>query len=669
MTAVREIRAFLKPLLFLVLALTLPVSLKAQQNPSARLDSISGYYLPLIASEKADTVKARLLIRYANSIVWYNLDSSMALANKALELSKKANYNRGIAISLMAISVFHTNVGNYDKGLLYNLDALSYARKITPANYGLIAKIYMNIGVIHSDLGDYNEAATHFYTSIDYAEKGNSKSSLATAYNNLVPVLVPLKEYDKALKYIKAAKELAATDANAAVRLPYLYVNEASILFDVGRQGDAINSLNEAIGLAQQADLVDVLIEAFLLRGNIYERYADNTAALTSYEKAYELGSKFPVGRLRACLDLGKFYLNTHRYNLAEGYLLEGLQSSQDIGKKEEKIELNSNLAKVYFATNRYKQGSDLLDTATKQKDSLISLKKMRSVNLMDIKYQTAKKDKEIIEKKLLIAQQSAKLVKQSIWIAAIIITAIILIAASILYSIHKQRLLEQKEAVTAWQSMVAGEERERTRLARELHDGIGGLLSTLRMYLGSIGQNSYAPADTDNFTHALELLDSTLDEVRNTAHNLLPELLLRHGIPEAIRLFCLNVQQAKAINIDFQYYGFIDRYDSNFELVVYRIAQELIQNIIKHAEASFAIIQLSQHNDLLDLTVEDNGKGISETTLSNGIGLKSIRERVKNLNGSMNITSVKGKGTTIYIEFNLQNQRMFHYEHQSNNS
>src|SRR5690606_24291682 len=119
----------------------------------------------------------------------------------------------------------------------------------------------------------------------------------------------------------------------------------------------------------------------------------------------------------------------------------------------------------------------------------------------------------------------------------------------------NRQRSEKQKREIAVWQALSEGEEKERARIARELHDGIGGLLSTLKMQLRILAKRMPEVAVTDIYQEADGLLDNTITEVRKTAHNLMPELILRHGLVEAIRMFCRSIQQDEGLKMDFQYY------------------------------------------------------------------------------------------------------------------
>ncbi len=204
----------------------------------------------------------------------------------------------------------------------------------------------------------------------------------------------------------------------------------------------------------------------------------------------------------------------------------------------------------------------------------------------------------------------------------------------------------------------IEGAEKERIRIARELHDGIGGLLAAAKRDFEMV-KISYDLHNKPDFTHGLVLLGEASAELRKTAHNMMPEILLQEGLVEAVAYFCHSVASNKTTRIHFQTIGAIPKFNSAFELTTYRIVQELVHNILKHAQASEALIQMSFSEELFDLTIEDNGIGIPENIMvkTRGIGLKSIEDRLRTINGKMTIQKLQGHGTGIYLEIPIQKE------------
>lgn len=203
-------------------------------------------------------------------------------------------------------------------------------------------------------------------------------------------------------------------------------------------------------------------------------------------------------------------------------------------------------------------------------------------------------------------------------------------------------------------QALMQGEEKERTRLSKDLHDGVGGLLSAVKMHFRAL-QSDLSLQHEKGFNHAMRMLDEAIGEVRKTAHNMTPEILSRKGLSAALEFFCRNVSHSRKLQISFYTSGELPRFRNSFELSVYRIVQELVNNIIKHAYATTALVQITQHGEYISITVEDNGIGFKNTPGEHtGIGLNSLEERVRSLNGQLTITASPGSGTTAYMEFNV---------------
>ncbi|MDZ7615319.1 MAG: ATP-binding protein [Flavobacteriaceae bacterium] len=161
-------------------------------------------------------------------------------------------------------------------------------------------------------------------------------------------------------------------------------------------------------------------------------------------------------------------------------------------------------------------------------------------------------------------------------------------------------------------------------------------------------------PENQQAFERSMDMLDSSIRELRRVAHNMMPESLLRFGLDVALKDFCYEINQSGALKINYLSFGLIDvDIDQTVSIALYRIVQELINNIMNHSGASSAIVQLTKSNDQLLLTVEDDGKGFDPAILKSnkGIGWVSIQNRIDFLKGKLDITSKQGEGTSVHIE------------------
>ena len=231
----------------------------------------------------------------------------------------------------------------------------------------------------------------------------------------------------------------------------------------------------------------------------------------------------------------------------------------------------------------------------------------------------------------------------------------------------HRQKIqqakideLQTEKLLTATEAVLKGEEQERSRLAKDLHDGLGGMLSGIKHSLSTMKENLImTPGNAQAFERSIDMLDSSIREMRRVAHNMMPEMLLKYGLNTALREFCNEITHSGISTINYQS---VDMDNAAVEqtaaVAIYRIAQELVNNAIKHGHASEVLVQLhlSQQEKLLVLTVEDNGKGMDAGVLnqSTGIGWKNIQSRVDFLQGRLDVQSQPGNGTSVMIEITI---------------
>lgn len=183
-------------------------------------------------------------------------------------------------------------------------------------------------------------------------------------------------------------------------------------------------------------------------------------------------------------------------------------------------------------------------------------------------------------------------------------------------------------------------------------------MLSGVKYSLNNMKENLImTPANAQAFEHSISMLDNSINEMRRVAHNLMPETLLRFGLDAAMRDFCSEMQLNGMLQVHYQSVGLKDKsIDQSLSVTVYRVTQELLNNIVKHAGATRAVVQIGATEDQLTITVEDNGKGLADEAIKNarGIGWKNIYSRVHYHKGSISIQSQPDKGTSVFIEFPL---------------
>src|SRR5690606_6514732 len=274
-----------------------------------------------------------------------------------------------------------------------------------------------------------------------------------------------------------------------------------------------------------------------------------------------------------------------------------------------------------------------------------------KSLSGMEVKYETEKKELKI--------EALEKQRQLYIWlgIAGATILLIALAFALIRYrlAVSRRKLaeegsqrLEQEKQLVAVQATLDGEAAERTRLAKDLHDGLGSMLSLVKFNLPQVKAGEAAVLegiDVNRFQKALGMLDDSIRELRRVAHHMMPESLLRYGLKASLSDFCSAIPIA-----DFHYFGDEALLSEKLEIMIYRCIHELVNNALKHAQAKHINVQLVQEQDRISFTVQDDGVGFDQEQVVEGMGLQNVRQRVAAFGGEMNIYSTE-QGTEIHVE------------------
>jgi two-component system NarL family sensor kinase len=394
------------------------------------------------------------------------------------------------------------------------------------------------------------------------------------------------------------------------------------------------------------------------------------TSAQQIYNKSYldealvlskQLDHKIGMAISLRCL--ADYYFHEQHFEKAKAYALQSLKITREFKNPEDEKKVLSLLSHIAAATFDFKSYEKYYWQYDSVAATLVNEELANNIKELEMKYETEKKEDQIRELKH-VEQIQAMSIRQKNIINGILggLIFIIAIAGFLLYRIHRQRQLLQQQAIRELQTekqllatdaVLRGQEAERARLAKDLHDGLGGMLSGVRFTFDAMKENMMmTPENQSSFSRGLEMLDSSIRELRRVAHNMMPESLSKTSLSQSINNLCADLQRSD-LNIIYQEYGLEDKnFPSTVSIAVYRIIQELLNNTIKHAHASEVIVQLSFHDNRLLLTVEDNGKGWTQdqTVSSRGMGWSNIRSRVDYLKGSVDVQSTPDKGTSITI-------------------
>jgi signal transduction histidine kinase len=258
---------------------------------------------------------------------------------------------------------------------------------------------------------------------------------------------------------------------------------------------------------------------------------------------------------------------------------------------------------------------------------------------------------------------KAEKLIQYQILIVSLLLVLGLLVLVFLLLrnrqkAIQKRKLDEERwlQQETRTKAVIEAEERERQRIARELHDGVGQQLSAARLHLSAL-EGKFDPSQTKEellLNNAISMMDDAVKEVRSVAHAMLANALLKQGLAGAVRDFIQKINSGGLIKIELEISGLDQKLDSTVESMLFRIIQEIMSNIIRHSGANQVTIQLHRQESELVLMVEDNGIGFDTSAAFSGAGMQNMKSRVEYINGIFEVDSSPGRGTTISVEVKI---------------
>ncbi len=583
----------------------------------------------------------------------HNFDSATYYFEKAHKISKEVNYNTGLFDYALYMGDIYLYQGKFEEDIKLMESALKLARVINDKHRE--ALFVGNIGNGYMGKGEYEKAIEYTQESIKLFELNNEPDYVSKLNLLLSLCFFNSDNLDKSIEYAKLSflqSEKAKDSVYACHSLSFI----GKVYIEKEGFHKAKPYLEKAYNLAlKNKDNIQIAdIQVSKSRISLYEkkyREAINWClkSLAFYEETGNIHDKV------SCLTiLSKCYL----MNGDKAKALESVSKAEKLALKTQLLKVYEIYSEVSYELGNYKDAYLYYDKRNTIRDSINKTKLQFNIQNLDAKFQSAQKDKSI----LLLEKNQLKQ-RTFIYLLATI-TVGLLVFSFLLYKnyrarkkINEQQIiqLQQEKKIDATQNMIQGEEQERTRLARDLHDGLGGMLSGVKFQLNSMkGNVILSEENAGTFTKSISQIDNAIAEMRRVAHNMMPEALLKFGLDKTLKSYCDSVSQSSDLTVSYQSFGMKTRLEHTYEIVLYRIVQELLNNTIKHAQATKSTIQLSKNNNLISLTVEDNGNGYDVNTIKKrGIGISNINHRVEYLNGKIDMKS-DNKGTSTHIEFEI---------------
>jgi len=619
-----------------------------------------------LSDAKTDKARIQILGDLCWNYSFISFDKALSYGQQELSLAETMRNDTAVALAYSDIGIVYTRTNNLNEALNWHQKAYALRKKLNLKDKAAASQ--SNIAVIYKQQGDYDKAAQSMMNVLAFYSEINDEPKKALVLNNIGLLYLHNNKHDAGRDYFNEALAIAqklkikSLEAN-------VYTNLSQYYFNKKRFPDALQMCQKAIALQTELNATSDIGVNYNTIGEIYEKQAKYPEALTWYQKSLkireQLNDQLGIGSVNK--NIAQVYIDQKNFDDAEKYLLTSIEIFAKQNAKDylqEAYVLSSTIKKA-----RNQDRDALLDykKAVEIKDSVLNKESLHTINELEVKYQTEKKEQQI---QLLNKQnqiQSLDLKNQKLQVArrnlllgfSVILVMGIIGFGFLLYNRYKLKLDTKLQAEVIHQQdlaakgIIEAEERERKRIAGDLHDGIGQLFSTVRLNMSSLLERATlnSPEDKALAETTVAMVDESCKEVRSIAHQMMPNVLLKTGLAVAVKDF-VNKIDAHKLKVTLETSGLNERLGNDIEIVLYRVIQECVNNVIKHAQASRLDIQLDRGDTEISVTIEDNGKGFDtgDREKFEGIGLKNILTRLAYLKGTAEFSSSPGKGTLVAI-------------------
>lgn len=591
---------------------------KEKLKQFSKIDSL--YFLIHKAKEDSNKVIALNLLSWELTYAGNN-NAAIELANEAISLSEKIKYNKGYLGAYNALANVYSHNGEHAEAIKMYFTTLKISEEL---NYKQgIANAYNNIGSVYSNTNNLKEALTNFESALKISKEIDYKKVIAIAYENIGIIHQIKGDYEKALiNHLASLKIREQMSDKRAISWSYQ---------------------NLAIDYASQKKY-DISLSFFLKALKLQE----------------EVGDKFEMCRIYA--NIGQLYLEQKNNKEALIYCERGLAIAYEINFLEVVYQIEEIISEIYEISGNYAKALTHYKKYKHAKDSAQNVENEKKIVRAEMNYKFEKQrqqEKLLLDKKEALIIEELKYQRVLSW-SGIIGTMLIASIGFVLFWSYRQKakansiIAMQQAEISRQKAGIEGQEEERIRISKELHDGLGGSLAAIKLNLERIA--GLEKGDSKELEKIINQVGDACKEVRIISHDLSPlsisNMVLSEALDNLIGKF--NITGKLSINLECFPHEEVNKVGEEVKNEIFRITQECLSNIVKHANASKVLVGILKEGSNLYLSIEDNGKGFDTTIAKTGIGLKNIKARVDLLKGDISIDSKPGRGTAINIKIKV---------------
>ncbi|MBO9675897.1 MAG: hypothetical protein J7577_20810 [Sphingobacteriaceae bacterium] len=613
--------------------------------------------LQVVKNSPSDSLKARACFKL--TLYWRDRDrlKSKIYLDQSFKYSARHPYLKAIYYHYLAAYYYPTNSSKSEAN--YLIADRELARFKTRESYFIRAKGWGNYANLQGHKGnDLLMADILLRKSIPLIKKSGEDEFLAKYYNDLGLIFSDQQQYDKSEKYFLLAisiyKKLRLWDIT---HLCDAYLNASKNYLLTNKTDLAKQALDKAKKILPKCPDSLTYADYYLVEGQYFRDKKKLNESLESINKGLTIAKQIKDPYEEELLNAQKYktLMVQGEYRKA-AVIVNSILKNPEVKFSPDSLTYYKDLSAIYYQLGESKSAYNLLKKYTVLNDSLNKLDILRKINQLEIKFKTAENQKKIAE--LNTANQEANLSAKNSrllnWLLGVISLLILsMFIFGINYYYNQKKISTQQDEIRISNAMIQGQEIERYRVARDLHDGLGNILAVVKFNLWQFAKEK---PDTE-LDEVIGQLDHSVNELRRISHGMMPEMLFNISLEAALKDLCESLTSDE-LDIDCQFINIESTIPQQTQVSIYRIIQELLTNVVKHAEAKNVFLQCTQNKNIFFITLEDDGKGfnIDQQNAKAGMGLNNIKSRVAYLNGKIEIgPRINQPGTSINIELNVK--------------
>lgn len=628
------------------------------QEQSKNIDSL----LVELKNAKEDTLKVNLYHDISKHYILTDIDTAYYFSQNGITLSQKIGFRKGEMMNLNVLGNYYENKTEYAEALATYDKALKIALELNSTKgFGML---YNNIGMVHIRQGKYDIALPLMFDALKAEEKLGNNKGIAQSYNNIGVIYFYQQNFNKATEYFEKSLAMeerigdptAIKQAINNLGAIYDYLKNYPKAIDQYKKAFALNSANN--DKREMATNLHNIAVAYYNMGDYSQSEDYHNQSLEIRE---EIGDT--NGIALAYFNFGELLRKSNRLHEAKAYYENGLQIAEENDLLKIKQQIYGAFSAMYEQQNNFQLANEYLYKFIEVKDAILNRENNEILAEVEAKYQTEKKEKELLESRAVIAEKELKIRRKNVMIYGTLSLALVLaVLGYLLYSQQKlrnQQLKKEAQLNEALNQIATQNQLQEQRLmiSRDLHDNIGAQLTFIISTLDNIKYGFKLQNDKlgEKLQSISNFTSNTIFELRDTIWAMNKTEISFEDLNARITNFIDKARETtEKTGFSFEVSDELNNkylFSSVEGMNIYRVIQESVHNALKYSDAKTISVDIKEKKDGIIITIQDDGKGFDLNTAPLGNGLNNIRKRAKEINGRLNIESSPGTGTIILLK------------------